>query len=1401
LNAESPEIGPDQSDASTGLTHVRSDGGDPLEALAAEFLDGLRRGEPVDVSELLARASDRAGELGELLSALCLVEGVRPQFDSTSPTAKAGLPQPELAVERLGDFRILRELGRGGMGVVYEAEQESLGRQVALKVLSQNTARSPHILQRFLREARAAAQLHHTNIVPVFGVGERAGLHYYAMQFIRGLSLDKVLEEVRQLKGLAPAQTGEAQAASQASQRDTSVAQSLAAGSFAGLPQLDRVQTDSADHPALAAATDSDARYARSVARIGLQVAEALEYAHQQGTLHRDIKPSNILLDINGVAWVTDFGLAKAVEDEDLTRTGDLVGTLRYMAPERFRGRCDGRSDQYGLGLTLYELLALRPAFSAMDRESLLYQVSQVELDRLRLLNPAIPVDLETIIHKAVEKNPDDRYKRPAELAADLKCFLEDRPIAARRVSSTERLTRWARRNPGLATLGTALAAMLAFVVVIMVVADLRLRRQHEATVENLRRAELAERVASTKLFDSYVANARAGRRSRFAGQRFDGLTAIRAAARLDRRGSRVLELRNEAIACLALPDVRPIDVWADGPQGGFLGVDFDPNTRAMARGTPQGDVLIRGLLESGDDIRLHGVHALRTVMVRFSRDGRYIAVKHQELRTVVLVVWDVRRAEKLLVIPDGMEADAVDFHPDGRTFAAGQRDGSIVLYDLDRRRQVKRFNPGPVPQSIRFDAKGERLAIASPTTRDSVYVRDAKDGSITTRWGFSDRAYSVDWHPDGLTLAFGDEAGKIRLLNSRDVSRPPRTISAHDGAVVALAFHPDGGMLASGSWDGTMRVWDVGTARQLVRCPMPEARPLRFTGDGRLLGPAIEGASAWIWEVAQGVECRSLVGVGSGGAWTRALEFLPETDVLASGGEYGVWLEVPDSAVSAFLDLPGTEGVASTPDGSWLITSGTTGLLRWPVRYSSGHEMHVGPPDPLGHWAGFPSGRLRIARDGHTLAVVYDGELGDVVVADLNERERPVSLTGHTNLERLDLSLDGRWAATGTWRGTGVKVWDVGRGTLIKDLAVEGSADAFFSPDSRMLLTASGDEYAGWNVGSWTPRVRIPRHQATGMPGQAAFSPDGAVMAIAKTRSLMQLIDSESGQELASLESFDPRNVSALRFNQDGRLLAVGSAGVQVWKVDEIHRELEPLRLAWPTPRVAAAVNRAGANTKRIVVHEASWQRPLLRGEELARAGRWDEASAAFETAINFGARHFDAHAARVLLRRARGDQPGYAEACRQLLRDFGAAEFAAQVANDVAWACSLGSGAIEDYRQVIHLAELALASRPSSSRQSTLGAVLYRAGRYEEAIPHLSRSVELQAADSPRHHAFFLAMAHHRLGHEKEARHWLRLATPGDPVSPDKPAARGDTSWIRTLEFEILQREASALIEPTSR
>jgi hypothetical protein len=362
--------------------NTSSDGRNPVEALAEEFLDRKRRGEQPSLREYLERYPALADEIRDLFPALVMMEDLGDSSGAATGSQRGdGTAAVTTRLERLGDYRILREIGRGGMGIVYEAEQESLRRRVALKVLSASALMDSQQVRRFEREARAAANLHHTNIVPVFGVGHQDGHHYYVMQFIAGLGLDVVLEDLRRLRR-AKAEAGpvaaEPEARRAAGPMAAEVARSLITGRFAGdgpIP-LGETVTDShaeenrtAPPPVapevrpvadpspvvlpgsseLSALSDSDRRYYQSIARICVQVAEALEYANRQGVLHRDIKPSNLLLDGRGNVWVADFGLAKTAEPDDLTHTGDILGTIRYMAPERFQGKCDPRSDVYSL--------------------------------------------------------------------------------------------------------------------------------------------------------------------------------------------------------------------------------------------------------------------------------------------------------------------------------------------------------------------------------------------------------------------------------------------------------------------------------------------------------------------------------------------------------------------------------------------------------------------------------------------------------------------------------------------------------------------------------------------------------------------------------------------------------------------------------------------------------------------------------------------------------------------------------------------------------------------------------------------------------------------------------------------------------------------------------------------
>jgi serine/threonine protein kinase len=386
---------------------------DPLAAALRAFEAERQAGKTPDTDEFCRRYPDLGSELREVLAAAALLD--RARLSDPSRTGDFVSRDNDLPTA-LGEYRIIRKIGAGGMGVVYEAVQESLNRHVALKVLPTNISGRKNFLQRFLREAQSAAKLHHTNIVPVFGVGEAGGTHFYAMQFIRGRPLDEVVNDVARIRGAAPADAGTAVAGT----TDLS----------GGLSETGR-------------------SYWTNVAKVGQQVASALDYAHAHGIIHRDIKPSNLLLDGSGTVWITDFGLAKSDDTADnLSETGDVLGTLRYMAPERFRGDSLPQSDLFALGLTLYELLTFRPAFDGKNRAELIAAVQRASPARPRTLNPEVPNDLETIVLKAIEPDPAHRYQTGQELADDLLRFVEDRPILAKRAGPVERLTKWAKRNP-----------------------------------------------------------------------------------------------------------------------------------------------------------------------------------------------------------------------------------------------------------------------------------------------------------------------------------------------------------------------------------------------------------------------------------------------------------------------------------------------------------------------------------------------------------------------------------------------------------------------------------------------------------------------------------------------------------------------------------------------------------------------------------------------------------------------------------------------------------------------------------------------------------------------------------------------------------------------------------------
>lgn len=457
-----------------------------FERLADEFADRCARGEPASISEYCARYPSAAARIRSLFPTIL-------QMHSVGTAESRGSDPGDPVLQELGEFRLIREIGRGGMGVVYEAEQRSLGRRVALKLLPSSSISASRQQMRFELESRAAARLHHSNIVPVHGVGEHEGLKYYVMQLIDGCGLDDIVREVRLRRtgtaDSAPSSVGssgsidtcDSRGAIGAARRDFASAAaswllsgthfgsgdtSGSVGAASGAPTAAEQPAGTVDRQTVNAAVGGPHAYRRNIVRLGVRVADALHYAHSQGVLHRDVKPSNLMLDTSGHVWIMDFGLAKADDSQDLTQTGDLVGTLRYMPPERFRGESDSRSDVYSLGLTLYELLLLRPGFDAPDREQLLRQITHISPVAPRRVTPGFPRDLETILLKACDPLPARRYASAGALRDDLQRFLDGRSILARRSSPIDRLVKWSARQPLVAGLTISVGLLVVVAII-----------------------------------------------------------------------------------------------------------------------------------------------------------------------------------------------------------------------------------------------------------------------------------------------------------------------------------------------------------------------------------------------------------------------------------------------------------------------------------------------------------------------------------------------------------------------------------------------------------------------------------------------------------------------------------------------------------------------------------------------------------------------------------------------------------------------------------------------------------------------------------------------------------------------------------------------------------------------
>jgi WD40 repeat protein/serine/threonine protein kinase len=1191
---------------------------DPVGQLAEEFVARYRRGERPPLSEYIERYPEHAERIRRVFPLMVLMEeagsGVDSSLGATGPDGPLDTSDLVTKPQRIGGYRILREVGRGGMGVVYEAEQLALGRHVALKVLPLHLAREGSGLERFRREAKAAARLHHSNIVPVFEVGEEGESTFYAMQFIHGQALDEVLEE---LKRLRLASSGERPPAGESPRQQ--IAHSLMsdrlppghAAQGAREPAAPPAgghgaeKSSSINLPGQADPSTVETNrhhYYRSAARVGIQVAEALDYAHQEGVIHRDIKPSNLLLDTAGRVWITDFGLAK-IDGAALTHTGDVVGTIRYMAPERFRGWSDPRSDVYSLGLTLYEMLLLKPAFAAPDRMKLIHEVTHTEPPRLRKADARIPRDLETIVQKAIDKEPGRRYQTAAELAADLQRFVDDKPILARRVGATERGWRWCKRNPVVAGL-IAAVVLVTVTGFVLVLSQMRVALANEQTAntnaaearEQKREADAARQQAEKQrdelaaLTDrlrrtTYVVNMNLAQRA----WNENDVGRVRELLKLQEPGPADEDLRGfewHYLQRLCHADLLTLQ----GHSGAVRCVAFGPDGAVLASGCwPEhqgsGEVKIWDA-KSGKELHTLRGHSRSINGVAFSPDGKRLATVsgswHLFSRATDahtgrtpsaeqaygppgdVTVWDVTTGRELLFLEGG--GGSVAFSPDGKRLAwtgivqgkeTSQTQPEIKVCDATTGTHLLTIPGGGANLAFTADSK---LVVAAHWENHhfgALRVWDATTGKESHSYRPAG-AISV-LSPDGERLAAAGIDESVQLENTA-TGQVLFTLRGHRERINQLAFSPDGKRLATASADQTIRVWDTATGAETVqlRGHSQGVLEVAFSPDGqRLVSGSLDG-TAKVWDVTLDPEARTFRGSKS---LLHCLAFSPDGQRVAAAGKDRL-VKVWDVASRRELHSLGPNQqiwkLAFSADGQQVIAVGwdrEVEVKTWDL--ATGHATRVTWPRSA------PRLRGALSPDGRRLACAAWNGTAKITVRDATTGEAVLSLPEQKrHTLGFAFSPDGKRLALGSWAqedGDGATaettLWNAVTGEQLGTFrgGLGAVCSVAVSPDGQRLAAGTGKvgllgggEVKLWDTTTGRELVTLRGHTNTVL--SVVFSPDGQRLATASRDETVRLWDSRTGQELLTFRGNEGVTTS-VAFSSDGRRLGatVGNV-VKVW-------------------------------------------------------------------------------------------------------------------------------------------------------------------------------------------------------------------------------------------------------------
>jgi WD40 repeat protein/tRNA A-37 threonylcarbamoyl transferase component Bud32 len=990
---------------------------------------------------------------------------------------------PGTQVRYFGDYEILEEIARGGMGVVYKARQVSLDRTVALKMILAGQLASETDVERFYTEAKAAANLQHANIVAIHEVGQHNGQHYFSMDYVEGQSLAQLVRE----KPLPAAKAAE---------------------------------------------------YVKTI-------AEAINYAHRQGTLHRDLKPSNILIDAFDQPRVTDFGLAKRIEASgQLTATGSLMGTPSYMSPEQ--AGADGAkvgpaSDVYSLGAVLYELVTGRPPFLGESLVATLNQVLNAEPVSPRLLNPNIPRDLETICLKCLQKEPLRRYPSSAELANELGRFLRGEPIQARPVGKTARLWRWCKRKPLVASLAASAASLLIAVIVVTAVA-------YFATSAALDRSERTLYAAHMNLAD----------KAQQAGD--DG---------------RIADLLERHLPQPGQTDLRGWEWYYLRSQSRIL-TTIDSKTRHE-----EGGLWSRVLAKIGEEMgRGPGVQSLA-----WSPDGRWLAGAN----LVGIPIWESETGNRICTLDQ--PAQWLAWHSDGRRLAAAGGLSEIIVWDVVDRRKVLTLrgrSHGDTGQilGIAWSRDGRRLACATNDNRIEIW--DVSSGAkVLTLTGHpkdgSTIAYLpvlLAWSPDDQQLvSSGDRETKVwDIATGREVRTLERKAQAcsPDGKRISdyyqvfdlasghtrfnlrstsgwQAWSPNGRWLATGTTNTTTKILDAENGNEILTLvDRHDNQMLAWRPDSQRL--AATGGAAdqiTIWDTTPRNEERTL---SSQRGELFSLAWSPDgrciagsaADIRPTGivGTVYVWDSESGTLIKMLEGHTGVIRVAWSGDGSHLASIDATGAVKiwstpnWqPVTVLTKLPRTIGFPDSTGQsreldWS--PDGKWLAAASGDSALTVWESETWREVFNQGDQQNRRIHLVGWTRKSR-ELSFE---------TFTDLKAWDPvsGRLRVIGGSDRTGRWQLYWSPDERWVAHLNGTEIGIWDPQTpfwWRRSLPVLRGHSD-VVLDVAWSPDGRRLVSASQDGTAKIWDVSSGHELLTFGGTEKRSCRAVAFSPDGCRLAV---------------------------------------------------------------------------------------------------------------------------------------------------------------------------------------------------------------------------------------------------------------------